>query len=105
MVYDEVRQRVVLFGGYAGQHMNDTWEWDGATWLQRNPAASPPARGNHAMVYDAARGRVVLFGGGAGLSYLGDTWVPNNSVLCAERRLFSAARWPARRGRATRQPA
>jgi hypothetical protein len=72
MAYDAARQRVVLFGG---QDLGDTWEWDGVSWAQRNPAASPTARENHAMAYDAARQRVVLFGGYSGASvFLGDTW-------------------------------
>ncbi len=38
MVYDESRGVVVLFGGYEMEKnlvLNDTWEYDGATWLQR----------------------------------------------------------------------
>src|SRR6266496_2944326 len=53
MVYDAVRQRVVLFGGLSssGNSSNDTWEYDGTTWTQRTPGTSPSARQNHAMVY------------------------------------------------------
>ena len=68
MVYDEARQRVVLFG-----ERNDTWEWDGETWTQRTPATSPPARYAHALAYDAARQRVVLFGEYDNNNYLNDT--------------------------------
>ncbi len=35
MVYDEARQRVVLFGGVGrpgGEPLTDMWEWDGETW-------------------------------------------------------------------------
>lgn len=42
MVYDEDRQVVVLFGGVdfsdfepGGDLLNDTWEYDGITWVQR----------------------------------------------------------------------
>lgn len=82
MVFDAAISKVVLFGGFdlvAGnfQLENDTWAWDGTTWTQLLPLASPPARQNHAMAYDTTRGRVVLFGGelqlnGAGL--VQDTW-------------------------------
>ena len=38
MVYDESKGVVVLFGGYVMDKnivLNDTWEYDGATWMQR----------------------------------------------------------------------
>jgi hypothetical protein len=79
MAYDSRRGRVVLFAGaneYSREDFSDTWEWDGAAWIERTPATSPPLRFGHAMAYDAARGRVVLFGGYdllAGLA-LADTW-------------------------------
>ncbi len=63
------RQRIVLFA------TGDTWEWDGLSWRQAFPPASPSARAWHAMAEDAARQRVVLFGGSE-LSplVLNDTW-------------------------------
>src|SRR5436305_1246047 len=43
----------------------DTWTWDGTTWTKLAPAASPPARMNHAMA--TLGNKVILFGGeGAG---------------------------------------
>lgn len=76
MVYDSRRKKTVLFGGEAfginprstfttPQHFtsNDTWEWDGKTWVRRNPAHRPPPTSAHGMVYDSLRGRTVLFGG------------------------------------------
>jgi hypothetical protein len=76
MAWDAARQRVVLFGGFGGlARLSDTWEWDGATWTQRTPVASPPGRNWHAMAYDAARQRVVVFGGGNRMSLPSDdTW-------------------------------
>jgi hypothetical protein len=46
MVYDAVRQRVVLFDGdvFATSYFNDTWEYDGTTWTQRTPATAPSER-------------------------------------------------------------
>lgn len=34
MVYDPVRKRMVLYGGFAPNRsdLNDTWEWDGSEW-------------------------------------------------------------------------
>jgi hypothetical protein len=60
MAYDSVRGRVLLYGGDGA---DDTWEWDGNTWIQRSPATRPGNRFEHAMAFDSARGRVVLFGG------------------------------------------
>ncbi|MHB8510051.1 MAG: Kelch repeat-containing protein [Candidatus Dormibacteria bacterium] len=46
----------------------------GASWLQRTPTNTPPARGNQAMAYDRGRGVTVMFGGFTGSTNLGDTW-------------------------------
>jgi hypothetical protein len=69
MTYDSRRERVVLFGGNAPSYANDTWEWDGTSWLQRQVTTAtpgtnqPPTLVRSAVAYDTARGRVVLFGG------------------------------------------
>jgi hypothetical protein len=84
MAYDLVRQRVVLFGGIAGFSaavpFGDTWEWDGAQWLQVAPPAAPPARLCAAMTYDPQRNRAVLFSGGGTSGVLGDTWEWDGSI-------------------------
>jgi hypothetical protein len=77
MAYDPLRQRTVLFGGSTGPFgpwVNDTWEYDGTTWVQRTPQHSPPERDAHALAYDTARARVVLYGGGTLNHPLDDTW-------------------------------
>jgi hypothetical protein len=79
MAFDGARGRVVLFGGRstaAGSVLADTWEWDGAQWLLRQPGATPPARYEHRLAFDTVRGRTVLFGGRTGSvgTQLGDTW-------------------------------
>jgi hypothetical protein len=61
MVYDSLRQVVVLFGGSDGQFRGDTWEWDGRTWRQV-ASAGPSARSRHGMAFDSRRGVIVLFG-------------------------------------------
>ncbi|MFN6146384.1 MAG: lectin-like protein [Planctomycetota bacterium] len=62
----------------APTYLGDTWEWDGANWLQRSPSASPPARWGHALAWDGNRGGVVAFGGTsqpyASSSVRNDTW-------------------------------
>lgn len=71
--YDSRRTRAVLYGGIddSGELHDDTWEWDGATWVQMTPEGDPPGtRSNMWMTYDLDRRRVVMFGGktGAGAS-------------------------------------
>ena len=77
MAYDSLRQRVVLFGGssvFPTQPSDETWEWDGTTWLQRTPSIAPPARTGHGMAYDSKRAMTVIFGGTDGTNDLDDTW-------------------------------
>jgi hypothetical protein len=81
MAYDTLRHRVVVFGGFSylpppGKYFDDTWEWDGRVWTQRQDMG-PSARYATALAYDNQRDRVVLFGGtayGPPYGYLGDTW-------------------------------
>ena len=66
MCYDSQRQRSVVFGGRQPPantvYYNDTWEWDGASWTQRQ-VQGPSARARMAMAYDRRRGVSVLYGG------------------------------------------
>ncbi len=64
----------VLFGGYNGSVLGDTWVWNGTTWTQQTPTTNPPARANASMATGTA-GTTVLFGGVGNSGYLGDTWV------------------------------
>lgn len=72
MVYDSVRQRLVVFGG--GGPNDDTWEWNGSTWLHPTPVVRPPARNSFAMAFDRARGVSVVFGGSGNGQTLEDLW-------------------------------
>ena len=80
MAYDAARNRVVLFGGNAFNtfpihYLDETWEYDGATWVQVQTAVAPSPRNCCSLAYDAARARTVLFGGGGdGGVVMGDTW-------------------------------
>jgi hypothetical protein len=81
MVYDELNQRIILFGGWSkatGAHLNDTWAYDPATntWKDLKPTGDvPTARGSQAMTYDQFEGKVVLFGGTDSSAYFNDTYV------------------------------
>lgn len=74
MVFDSLRDRIVLFGGYDGQSFGDTWAFDGQEWSLATIPNSPSPRHDHKMVYDAARGVAVLFGAGYSSDHNGGTW-------------------------------
>jgi hypothetical protein len=82
MVYDSFRHKIVLFGGLTHTgYMNDTWEYDGSTWIQVNTLVYPPGRDAHAMVYDPIRHVTVLFGGYSPSNpYFNDTWEYDGST-------------------------
>ncbi|MEK7866415.1 MAG: kelch repeat-containing protein [Planctomycetota bacterium] len=81
IAYDPVRRLIVIQGGANGSHDNggwfdDTWVFDGTSWRQLTPPASPPRLAGHAMVYDPVRGEIVLFGGVGPTNYeIAETWV------------------------------
>jgi hypothetical protein len=68
---------VLLFGGYDGSFLNDTWLFNPATnsWFQVSTSPAPPVRYGHAMATTPV-GDVLLFGGYDG-SNLNDTWLFN----------------------------
>ena len=109
MVWDVARQRAVLFGGRTlsrYQPFADTWEWDGTTWLQRDPTVSPAPREGPGMAYDPLRQRVVLFGGGSTnppwfddtWEWDGTTWRPMSPAASPGPRRYPAMSWDAARG-------
>ncbi len=81
-VYDPVRDRMIVFGGYDGAFQNDTWALSFAgtpTWTQLTPAGTPPStRDFPTLVYDPVADRVVMFGGnelnGGPVQPTADTW-------------------------------
>ena len=65
MVWDRLRERVVLIGGAlaVGGAANDTWEWDGKTWIERKLQRVAPREYGVSAAYHAGIGRVVFVGG------------------------------------------
>jgi hypothetical protein len=81
VAYDSTRDRIVLFGGSVDGSpdttLADTWEFDGNTWVETTPTASPGDRGGALLGYDPIREVVVLVNGysEAAGSLRRDTWV------------------------------
>lgn len=79
IAHDAARGVYVMYGGnatYTNPGVNETWEFNGATWSQQFPATNPGNLGLHAMAFDSVRNKVVLYGGRGG-SPIGDsnkTW-------------------------------
>jgi uncharacterized repeat protein (TIGR02543 family) len=74
MAYDPLRARTVLFGGALGVGANfelfDTWEWNGASWLQKLPLTFPSNVTSVAnpMAYNRASREVLLLAAAADFS-------------------------------------
>jgi hypothetical protein len=85
MAYDPLLDRCVLFGGIARQYgsgtatpRNDTYEWNGSVWQQRQPVMVPPIAGPNVravMNFDPALGGCVLAIGDTRFVWLGGNWV------------------------------
>jgi hypothetical protein len=67
LAYSAADHGLVLYGGStgAGAGLNDTWIWNGVSWLQAKPLTSPQVGSAViGMVYDSVWNAVVLVGGG-----------------------------------------
>lgn len=80
MAYDAANGTTVLFGGFNGAELADTWTWNGVTWTKQSPVTSPPALRGASMVYDAATHDVVLFGGLSSNGLTSGTWTWHGST-------------------------
>ncbi len=92
MAYDNSRGKVVLFGGYnGGEYLNDTWEWDGARWVEVEVVTGlvPHHREEHTLIYDPNRQKVILFGGRNHTHIFNDVWEWNGQLW--EETLFTGA--------------
>jgi hypothetical protein len=68
LIYDPVRQRVILYGGKEDGDlgMKETWAFDSTAraWEQIvTPGKTPPASEDHTTIYDPNAHRMILFGG------------------------------------------
>ena len=108
MSFDSTRNRTVLWGGgnSAFVNLNDTWEFDGATWVQRTPATSPPALVGSAMAFDSKRGVSVMFGGSglpgnsaATWEWDGTNWTLRTFATSPSARLWTTMAYDSTRGK------
>lgn len=79
MAYDDGNDVVVLFGGYNGAYLGDTWEYTPSTntWTQIFPPGSPSARELSGFTHDKTNDVFVLFGGLSLAGFEADTWEYN----------------------------
>ena len=94
--FDASRGRTVVWGGFNGTFLSDTWEWDGTNWQQLG--ASPFAgRCAATMVYDSKRQKCILFGGQAQSSFTNDVWQWDGTAWTQLAPSVSGAAGPAPR--------
>src|SRR5262245_7612792 len=77
-IYDPVRDRMIVFGGFDDTRRNDVWALSLSgppAWTQIVPATGPaPApRRYHSAIYDPVRDRMIVFAGTSGVA-LNDVW-------------------------------
>src|SRR5690349_9343496 len=79
LVYDTVREQVLLINGQVGSAdqmglPNHHYAWDGTQWLYLGEA-QPPARALAGTAFDTRRGVLIVYGGAqSATNELGDTW-------------------------------
>ncbi len=66
MAYDPTAKAVILFGGFDGHYLDDTWKFADA-WQRLPLSRAPPPRGGRpALFLDDIRQQLLMFGGGTG---------------------------------------
>ena len=98
-IYDPVRDRMLVFGGYDSVYRNDAWALSLAgspAWSPLAPAGSPPARYQHTAIYDPVRDRMLVFGGSDSL-YRNDVWTLSLAGSSAWNALAAAGTPPSTR--------
>ncbi|MCC7509250.1 MAG: choice-of-anchor D domain-containing protein [Planctomycetes bacterium] len=79
MIYDSIRNRVLVYGGRTPGIVGDVWAYDlGAmSWSLVTPLAGPApvARYAHGAAYDSTNDRMVIVAGRSSTTTLNDVWV------------------------------
>ena len=78
-IYDPVRDRMLVFGGWDTKPTNDVWALSlsgNPSWsrLLPSPGQGPEGRYQHTAIYDPVRDRMVVVGGSVGSYYEEDVW-------------------------------
>ncbi len=79
-IYDPARRRMIIFGGFGGAYLNDTWALSLTgvpSWTPLMPSGAwPSARVGHSAIYDPLRDRMIIFGGNSYSlhPYMSDVW-------------------------------
>lgn len=76
LVYDPVRQKTILHGGFDGTGVRgDVWEWDGTSWRRQEiRQENLVEHADHAFVWDPLCRCAVLFGESEGAGPRRNTW-------------------------------
>jgi hypothetical protein len=100
-VYDPVRHRMLVFGGFGGPVTNETWALSltgNPTWSLLTPTGIPPSpRHSHTAIYDPVRDQMVVFGSGGAYGASHDVWALSLAGSTAWTQLFPTGAPPGDR--------
>ena len=75
-IFDNKRNRVILFGGQGQGFFNDTWAYEISSnrWVQLAPGEGPSRRYGHSAIYDTNQDRMIISHGFTDAGRFDDTW-------------------------------
>jgi Galactose oxidase, central domain len=76
-IYDPIADRMIVFGGWNGIHLEDMWQlsFSGSSgWSQIATAVRPAARWGHTASYDPVGERMLVLGGNTASGNVNDIW-------------------------------
>lgn len=102
MMYDPLRQRVLLFGGMDdSQTNNDAWSWDGTSWRIEYSQRLPSRKVGAQLVPNPVKAELLMFGAMSdpdpAWSWNGTTWTQRSYSSTPPRSDGVAMTWDANR--------